>query len=479
MSFPYTELFTTIGAMGGFARNNAMFRASTAPVATSGSPLWGANGAAIHDLNTLSNTILSTVASGHLKYLGNYYSSLAIYQNALTGASKNFLENLARSFLTSIVNENVPLINVSYQSALAALVVQMRTDSQTVKTCTVTSTVTAGGSNIGNAQLVVGLKDQVLGVNREYLLPETITATVTKDANSGATAGQEPITLASPALFQNRYDPFWPGVGSATNKTLNIVNPMLSGGSGGNLLTNSSFETYAVANTPDSFSILVGSAGTSINKSVSVLHASYSTASLQFVGDGAELTSIAQVLTGLLSPSTTYAINGFLRGGDTLAAGVLAMDLVDGSNTVINDNAGNANTISRTLATSPAINASTWVAVNGFFRTPAALPAAVKLRLRLSTALANTKQLFFDDFALTPATELYKGGSYAAAFRGATNVAVNDTWSVAVTNTASGFYGAQTVGLMQTTFNVLFDMRWLGLQLPSSGSPSLADSLVA
>jgi hypothetical protein len=146
---------------------------------------------------------------------------------------------------------------------------------------------------------------------------------------------------------------------------------------------------------------------------------------------------------------------------------VLAVDLVDGSNAVVNDDAGTANTISKALT---AVSTA-YVTVSGAIRTPSNLPSTLKLRVRLSTALESGKSMYLDDLALVPMVELYTGGPWLAGFRGDTNVLRGDTFAVACTNDGAG--------VIQTYTEALFGMRNLGLQIPSSGSNTVNENLVA
>jgi hypothetical protein len=173
-----------------------------------------------------------------------------------------------------------------------------------------------------------------------------------------------------------------------------------------------------------------------------------------------------------LEPNTVYAVNGYIKMDSTPAAGVLAIDLINGSNAVVNDDAGTANTITKDLTSV----STSYVAVNGFFRTPKALPATLKIRVRLSTALTSGRNVYIDHLAMAKATQAYtgadtsSGGPYIAIFRGSTEVIKNDKWTVTAVNN----YG----GLLQTGFWRLFNMPSLGFQLNSAASGSIADTLV-
>ena len=195
-------------------------------------------------------------------------------------------------------------------------------------------------------------------------------------------------------------------------------------------------------------------------------------AAVYFTSNGSELTTLQQAVA--LSPSTAYAVSLWACCDVVPGAGVITIDLVDGvGGTVLTDEQGASNSIT--------FNASalltTWQhlktlqASECIFRTPAVLPTVVYLRLRISTAVTNTRKVFFDNFAIAPATEVYAGGPLLAAFAGSTAFAAGDTWSIATTN--------DRAGLLREWCQRNFDMASLGLLFPSSGSPTIPDSVVS
>lgn len=95
----------------------------------------------------------------------------------------------------------------------------------------------------------------------------------------------------------------WPD-GSTASTSINVIDPDVEDTTTGNLLTNSNFETWTVANIPDDWTILVGAAGTDVKKNIAVPYDS-SVACLEFDCDGSTLVSIAQTFAdGVLEPAT-------------------------------------------------------------------------------------------------------------------------------------------------------------------------------
>lgn len=178
----------------------------------------------------------------------------------------------------------------------------------------------------------------------------------------------------------------------------------------------------------------------------------YSDYSMYWLGDGSSNPNIKQQLT--LVAGTVYAGGIWLQKGTSLT-GTLVVSLRDGTGTVINDNAGTAN--SSTLDVSTLY--SGWQLYRFFFRTPDDLPDMVFLDIRTTTALANTRTLYFDQVTIVPATAV--GGFYAAVIAGDPPTSTQE-YSIAATNDYSGKF--------QTMM-----MRYFNRQLPSSGSPSIPD----
>jgi hypothetical protein len=276
-------------------------------------------------------------------------------------------------------------------------------------------------------------------------------------------------------------DPFsqdWPG-GSGANASTNLVDCTKDNGTSGNLLVNSSFETWTTTNYPDNWIEVLGTAGTHFIKEPSVIYGDTGLAAIQFKGDGATLLTLRQPFNTALSTSagvggspqklaarTPYAVSFWCRNDSNPAAGILRVALVDGSGTVINDDNGTANSFTVDLTTL----GTSYVNKTGVFRLPASVPSTVYLEFKTTTAQTSPRILYLDGLALGKMLEVYPGGPFLLGFAGVTKAVKNDRYTAAVTN---------TYGVNQKYFERLWGMRALGLQLPSSGSPTVADSLVA
>jgi hypothetical protein len=146
----------------------------------------------------------------------------------------------------------------------------------------------------------------------------------------------------------------------------------------------------------------------------------------------------------------------------------LEIALTDGGGTVTQDPTGANNSFTKNLTGST----TSYAPLSMVFRTPVANPSTgYRLRVRLSTALDNTKTLYLASLAMAPGTQLYIGGPYAAIFSGATDFLVGDKFTWTIANNYSSKW--------QVLAEKFFGMRALGLQLPSSVSPTINDSLIS
>ncbi len=382
----------------------------------------------------------------------------------------------------------------SAQSAVQALINQMVIGSDYLQPATVTAgSQTSVGSPNGNPIILLSLKNP-RGVTWQLAFPEVLTFTCTRDSQSGgATLGNESLLARGQTSVTDPLSQLWPG-GSAASATLTAVTAGASGtlnnNSAGTKLVNGAFLNFTTSNVADNFTILAGTAGTQILNGAGT---SYLTGagSIEFVGN-ATGASIAQSFG--VTPSTTVGAGGtgYALTPDTVmhgvlfyklsagspAAGVLTVDLVDGSNTVIADDASTNNTAAVTLS---GVGDALWHALTFAFRTPAILPTTSpvgKLRIRLSTPLSVGTNVYISNVTLTNPTAIYAGGPWASVHAGSSKLiagAAPDTFTITVSNN----YQSSGTGLMQSYLQRTFNLLGLGLQLPVSGSNQIPDSLIS
>ena len=462
-------LFTALGKIGA-AQRTVYGHIGTADPSTTAA--WGSGGPAIKPVASAINDILTQLAASAAPQLANGVwgsrdSYREVHQQYLTD-----LQQLAQSLVIELVHADAVLPSKTLPVALKELIRQMVAGSATLTKNTVSATVAAVAGNTGDAVLICSLVDPT-GVNREHVLPEVLDAVVTADGqqDGGATVGAEVLTITGELATTGELNWQWPD-GSSSANTVTLVNP--SENASTNLLTNSAFEAFT-AHSPDNWAIVTGTANTSIFGATGSNAIRSTGSSLQFLGDGAELTAITQTFNSTLGttsnpkPLTVYGVNCWHKISTGAVAGNLTLSLVDVSGTVINDDAGTANTVTQNLALS---SNSTFTAINGFFRTPSVMPSTVKLRLKLTTALSSGKSVYIDDLAMAEAAELYASGPLVVAFRGGlVDVVKDDAYTITVANNGGGTF--------QQIVQQNFDMRSLRLMFPTAASGTIANTLVA
>jgi hypothetical protein len=452
-----------------------------------------ANGTAIPELMQGSPTPRGVIGPGAV------LPAFAAWQSQQATILK-FIKDQCVASLIDMANTDTPQPNLSLQNAMALLVAQLAGNynvaassvsvgAQTNGVPAPNATYPSNGNGNSGPVVVVSVKDGK-GYQLDNCLAETLTVTTTKDAQSGGqTKWSEPYSVAGQADTSGGdvLSPLWPS-GSGKTITGTYVNAALNN-SGGNLLQNSEFTTFTTANQADNWTYVTGSAGTSAGNIGQSNTGFQDTSCLEFFGDGATLHKITQsfnttpstsagaggTLANLLTlPDVPFAVNLWIKCSAIPTAGVFQIDLIDGSGSIINDDAGNANTKTVDL-TSGGINTTSWHNVNATFHLPAANPTStpIKLRLWCSTAIDNAKNLFIDRAGMAQMAQMYGsgagGGPFVAAFSGNTQTLVNDFWTLALSN---------TWGAWIQHFQRLFNMTALGLRLPTTGGSTISTGLI-
>jgi len=464
-------LFVKLGGMGGILNDINSLRGGTATT----NVIAAANMLTrFATLETQYNTAVKIQST-----LDGDYSLLSGWQQAQQSLL-SYLRDLAGKTLRRMAMDDANISQDDIPTAMAELIRQM-SGVATVQASTVAAGAqTSFGSPVGDTVIVMSLKNGA-GVTQEYVLAETLRFTCRQDAQNGGTAWQEGLTITGPTPVTDPLSYLWPG-GSGAGGGLTLTDSDQN--QVGTVLQNGGFTTFTAANNPDNWPIAVGVAGTGVQKELTaVLRAGG--ASLKFLGDGAELTCVRQPFNAVVStvaglggttykllPDTVYHLNFWVKmSSASPSTGILKVTLVDGSNATINDDASTANSVTATLT---GIGDTNWHNYNAAFRTPANMSITTagnyKLQIKLTTALESGKSVYIDNLSFLPATQIYRGGPYVTAHSGGTQQLLLDAWTIALTNTLGAFQGL---------FQKFFDMRALGMQLASAGSPSVSDSLLA
>ncbi len=391
------------------------------------------------------------------------------------------LRPVAEQTLLEIVKADQPSQARSVAMAITELIRQMKADSKSVKSCTIGLTPTALSGNTGTGVLVTSTK-RGDGLIQQNTIAETARLSCVSDSYSQtATAGLESFTFvgASPGTA-GVWDYDWP-LGSGAATTMPLANPAYDANATTCWLTNGDMEDWTSDATPKlNYWYTAQTWGTELQYSSTgytgtgalQLNAATGTAIYQqfnsTISDGTVTTAGTRYSPAALG---SCAISLWLRKGTgTISGGVLTVELVDGSGTVVNDEQGTANTFTIALTG----HGTTYTNYSGVFRLPAVPPSTLRLRLRLSTALAGGTVLI-DDVCVAPLAAAYAGGPGMRVFAGAVPFKVGDGWNIATTNNRGGAsYGAT----FQTLFDRLFGMVAQNQILPYAGSPTHADTLI-
>jgi hypothetical protein len=399
-------------------------------------------------------------------------------------------QTAAQAIVLGMVSAQSPVDGQSLPTALAYVRQAMVDQSKTVQECTITGAgeITPGAGNVGDGVLVVTVT-RADGLVQQNVVQELTQFTITADSYTGGRtagretwqwAGQPNVSTYGTGVGVGVWDFDWPA-GSGATVTGAAVSAAQDGSTTGNLLTNGDAELWTGTSPAvlDYWHLSTGTWGTSVQQSATGYTGSYS---VQFVA-GATLNALTQQFGSSVSdgtdatagtpvtpaPLTSYGVNLWLRTvSGTAAAGVLTVELVDGSGTVVNDDSGTPNAFTVNLTTLT----TAWAAFPGTVRTPTVLPATMRLRVRVSTALTGADVLM-DDVCFARYAPLYLGGPSAVLFSGAAPFETGDSWAPVFTNDRGGAtYGAT----WQTLVLRLFQTP--GLLLPYSGSPNVADALI-
>lgn len=452
-------------------------------------------GRMVFALNSLNVYMGSSSPAASIKSIGNSEADinaqfLATDQNIIDGlytqvastrtsqtAWEQYLQTLAQNTVIQMANDDTPLASQDLTSALNLLVAQMGSATASVnRPTTSVSTITAAHAdstaNTGSGVITASVKSSK-GTTLDYIFNEVVTALCTLDSQGGTTVRQEQFTLTTPVAATNVMEFNFP-LGSGVSQTLTATDATQSNGAGGNLLSNSDFETdVTTPNIPDQWAVQAGTPGTDI---LAVSGGVFGLGAFQFVTNAGSTPGLTQVFnnvagnTSTLSPDTVYGVNFWAKKNGTVSAGTIAVSLVqsDGT-TVINDDSGAANTISFAEA---GMSSTTFTNSSGYFRTPAVLPSNPKIKLYASVALTGSAgAITFGGLALTPALEIYNSGPHFAIYAGPSAFYAPDQFTVAITNDYAGKF--------QLGLDKFFSLRSSRIALPSAVSPTVSDSLVS
>jgi hypothetical protein len=376
----------------------------------------------------------------------------------------NDMRTIASNTLIQMIQTDTPQPAATLDYAIPQLIAQMNAASASVNANTVTATPTAGTSNVGTGTCVVSLVGGD-GKTLENVLAETLTVTCIQDSQpgQGATAGQETFAVLGDASV----DPMnfaWPK-GSGGHEQLTAASAGIDATTV-NALTNGDFETFTVANTPDSWTVATGTIGTTVKKNTSNAYIGLS--ALEVVGNGSQLTRFTQQLRsstspGILEPQSKWCLAVYTKVSAAPATGVLQVALKTAAGGTV---VGSVITVNLTTET------TTYALHTATLELPLTLPANIYAVIELMVALENGKSVYIDEVVLTQMVQ-HANGPFISVIPGSTNFVRGDVFNVAITNDNGGKF--------QTYFNRMFGMAQRGLLLPSDsgGAETIPDSLIS
>lgn len=385
----------------------------------------------------------------------SFRNSAITYQSVLA-------QDCATSWLLQ-VQRDTTVTPATLQRAVQIVYDQMVTNVQSINRPTITTAVAYGGTNLGNTKFFLS-NTNIYGDPLDMTLAEVMTATCTSQG-SGLSSTFQVHGAASVAV--TAYN--WPQ-GSGASTSITVVDPAIDG-----IVTNSSLSTFTVADTPDDFTIVNGAAGATVFEAVAGGVRTGSNA-VYLRSDGAQATKIQQELS--LQVNTAYAITFQAKMNTNSATGVLVVQFVDGSGTVIaNDAAANLQASYNLNGGAGEITTS-YQLLTVFFSTPRQLPSSgVFLRAGYGVAGVSTRQLYLCNLQVFQATPLY--GAQGTGTSGPFAAGVANTVASAVGDGAT-FTLTSSLGTQSFVFGMerLMSFRNLGAYLPSSTSPTVPDNLV-
>lgn len=449
----------------------------------------GALGELLRELRVYHNSIYTDLTSTSVGVVAEYNAEPDIqaiagngYLGALSSAESvaSLVQGIAEQTVNRMVFRDNPRIGQTLTStntvdSLKEIIRQMKIAGATIQSQTVAATVSTF-TGTGNGVINVSTRRSD-GLTQENSYAETLLVTCNSDSYlGGATAGNEGFSITGTGKQSDTFAFNWP-LGSDATAGVSAIDADTDNGSG-NLLTNSGFSTFTVANTPDNFTLVAGTAGTDLFSESTLVYDNGGKA-LRILGNGSDgqvnITQTFDVSTGtngILEASGQYSFNLMMRrDGTAVGAGVLTVDLIDGSNNVIQDTQGTNNSFTCDLTTLT----TSYASFKGVFRMPATVPTTYKLRLRLTTGLSNGRSIYLDKMSLGEMVQLYTGGPSAAVHAGSTPFVSGDYGTITVTNNRGGATNLASFGPLLERF---FRLSELDLLFPSASSPSISDSLI-
>lgn len=423
-------------------------------------------------LDSLADTIVTGFEVGSLsEHIEGLLDDVKDLKNSYSGLRLRLLQYMINRLQDrTTVIEELDLADISLNTILDALIEQMDEDSESIDASTVTiggltsGSATADADNLGSeyawlvdktldavSQPGVGKRTHYLldGVDSEFGEDQTCTIECLTDSFAGqVTAGEETFSLVgeAPGVGGVLYDPVG---GSGRGPSLNTINQQTK-------LLNGTFESWAVTDTPDNWTVDAGVVTTNISQETTQVYRGSS--ALEFTGDASAATiQLSQALTiSDLVPGKRYIVGVRYKASaiDTATQHILIQFTGTGY----------------TPASSEKIDitgdnwATSWTLATFYINLPRNLPSDWTLTIAGTGTWNSGKMVWFDDLVFAPVT--WFAGINVAGFAGSTPAVKGDRFTFNTTNDGAG------------KFSRLFT-RHFGVQLISNnaGAETIDDAL--
>jgi hypothetical protein len=459
MAINFTRLFTTQGLLCGALNEINTYRGTTVAARKA----------------TLATQLVSATVYGDL--VSDVYDNA----DAATDAENTYVASLSTLSLAALIADvkaDRPLQTESLTTAVKELRRQMLVAGETLNDCPGSVAVAAVGVPTGDPTFVFGVREGPSGLVTDFLVPDVYLLTCTEDRSTGGTAHAETFSLVGKPADALPTDATYPS-GTSLDETVILIDPATDE----SIVTNGGFDDFAVANTPDDWTLGAGTlAGTHVFEKVSddPRGTTASNKSLRLVGDGSVLIKVRQEIT--LEPNGVYSAQFRLKKvADPGTDWAVSLLLVDSTGAAVAGNGAFANLLTSATAGSVAAN---WTnVVSGLFLAPAVIPVdGVFLEIRFhqfgasTTAAANTAEVYVDHVSVIASEPLYDGGPTLVGFSGTTESVAGDTRTATVT-LSSGVPSAYLLRGMDR----LLGLASLDDRIPtvSGGTETQLDALVA
>lgn len=344
--------------------------------------------------------------------------------------------------------------NSDIQAVLRELIFDMLDNSQTVNTSTATNGAFSYASgNVGNGKVVLctvldGVTNpgsgfqahpRYRGLTSQLGCTETVYLECVGDSEvDGLTEGQELFQIIGDPAYSSPYD--WRGEGSGPG-------PTFSAAAVTSLMSNGDLETWSNGGTavPDNWVVDTGTFNTNIlRESTTKYRGTYG---LKFIGNGTNDRILEQDVSTTLKPGKSYIIGFQFYGHASHSTGTFRLRLMGTGIGATDFN-----------LTPSSLTTASWAFYSTIWTLPWTLPSDLVLQI---ACLAADQTYYVDDvFIIEP---VWHDGLGYAVFPGSTPWLRNDR--ISHTKAAGS-------GVFQNFFRKVYRV-----QLPSSGTPSIADSL--